>query len=353
MEAGYPPGRGRGVRGPAGGRLRRRRLDRGGDPGERAAGRGGRRRVRRGQHGGQPVGGLRGQRLRGRHGGHGEAGLHGQLQEAEGGRLLAGVRHRRSRRRDRGLGAPGLERKYFAESGDGSATDFGANGNVGIIGWYVRAGSPRSTRTSSTTRTSTSTPRSSPPPSPAARASSWAPTRRTSSSTRRSSATSTSTSRSSSPAGGRHDHRVREGAGEPGLADRLLLGAAVHPRRGADGAGGAAAVHRGLPGRPRGGGLRLPRDPAEEDRLDRLVEVRLDLGRPGEEVRVDQRRPEPGRGLHHLRRHVAGGRRREVDRGQPRTRSTPGSAEPSIPHWAGAVDSGGAGRHPHSKGGTG
>ena len=34
-------------------------------------------------------------------------------------------------------GHPGLERKFFAESGDGSATDFGENGNVGIIGWYV------------------------------------------------------------------------------------------------------------------------------------------------------------------------------------------------------------------------
>jgi glycine betaine/proline transport system substrate-binding protein len=34
-------------------------------------------------------------------------------------------------------GHPGLEKKFFAESGDGSATDFGENGNVGIIGWYV------------------------------------------------------------------------------------------------------------------------------------------------------------------------------------------------------------------------
>jgi glycine betaine/proline transport system substrate-binding protein len=34
-------------------------------------------------------------------------------------------------------GHPDLEKKFFAESGDGSATDFGPNGNVGIIGWYV------------------------------------------------------------------------------------------------------------------------------------------------------------------------------------------------------------------------
>jgi glycine betaine/proline transport system substrate-binding protein len=34
-------------------------------------------------------------------------------------------------------GHPDLEKKFFAESGDGSAQDFGPNGNVGIIGWYV------------------------------------------------------------------------------------------------------------------------------------------------------------------------------------------------------------------------
>ncbi|MFC5175518.1 ABC transporter substrate-binding protein [Nocardioides taihuensis] len=34
-------------------------------------------------------------------------------------------------------GHPDLEKKFFAESGDGSAEDFGPNGNVGIIGWYV------------------------------------------------------------------------------------------------------------------------------------------------------------------------------------------------------------------------
>jgi len=34
-------------------------------------------------------------------------------------------------------GHPDLEKKFFAEQGDGSAMDAGPNGNVGIIGWYV------------------------------------------------------------------------------------------------------------------------------------------------------------------------------------------------------------------------
>jgi glycine betaine/proline transport system substrate-binding protein len=34
-------------------------------------------------------------------------------------------------------GHPDLEDKFFEGSGDGSAIDFGPNGNVGIIGWYV------------------------------------------------------------------------------------------------------------------------------------------------------------------------------------------------------------------------
>ncbi len=32
---------------------------------------------------------------------------------------------------------PDLEKKFFADAGDGSAEDFGPTGNVGIIGWYV------------------------------------------------------------------------------------------------------------------------------------------------------------------------------------------------------------------------
>ena len=34
-------------------------------------------------------------------------------------------------------GHPDLEKKFFAEQGDGTATDFGPQGNVGIIGWFV------------------------------------------------------------------------------------------------------------------------------------------------------------------------------------------------------------------------
>ena len=34
-------------------------------------------------------------------------------------------------------GHPDLEKKFFEESGDGSAMDMGPTGNVGIIGWYV------------------------------------------------------------------------------------------------------------------------------------------------------------------------------------------------------------------------
>ena len=34
-------------------------------------------------------------------------------------------------------GHPDLEKKFFAESGDGSAQDIGPTGNVGIIHWYV------------------------------------------------------------------------------------------------------------------------------------------------------------------------------------------------------------------------
>ncbi len=34
-------------------------------------------------------------------------------------------------------GHPDLEKKFFADAGDGSAEDLGPTGNVGIIGWYV------------------------------------------------------------------------------------------------------------------------------------------------------------------------------------------------------------------------
>ncbi len=34
-------------------------------------------------------------------------------------------------------GHPDLEKKFFEGEGDGTATDFGPQGNVGIIGWFV------------------------------------------------------------------------------------------------------------------------------------------------------------------------------------------------------------------------
>ncbi len=34
-------------------------------------------------------------------------------------------------------GHPDLEKKYFADKGDGSAMDFGPQGNIGVIGWFV------------------------------------------------------------------------------------------------------------------------------------------------------------------------------------------------------------------------
>ena len=47
----------------------------------------------------------------------------------------------------------------------------------------------------------------------------------------------------------------------------------------------------------------------------------VDEGGPGvdlvAELHLDQRRPEPGRDVHHRRQDVAGGRRRQVDRGEP------------------------------------
>ena len=68
QESSGPPGRPRHPRHAGALRLRRRRVDRRGDRGQRVAGRGGGGRLRRAQHGGQPVGRLPGQRLRRRHG---------------------------------------------------------------------------------------------------------------------------------------------------------------------------------------------------------------------------------------------------------------------------------------------
>ena len=92
--------------------------------------------------------------------------------------------------------------------------------------------------------------------------------------------------------GGRQHRGVREGGEEQGVADRLLLRAAVALRRVPAQGRQAPAVHGRLPGRPGEGRLRLPRDHAEEGRLDGLGQEGLDGRRPGQEVQVDQRRPE-------------------------------------------------------------
>ena len=83
-------------------------------------------------------------------------------------------------------GHPDLEKKFFAEEGDGSAMDFGPTGNVGIIGWYVPPWLAEEHPDILEWENLNKYARTSPPRSPATRASSSAPTRRTSSSTRRS-----------------------------------------------------------------------------------------------------------------------------------------------------------------------
>ncbi len=63
--------------------------------------------------------------------------------------------------------------------------------------------------------------------------------------------------------------------------------------------------------------LRLPAVPAQQGRLDRVGGVRQPGGRPGEELHLDQRRPEPGRQVHRRGQDGPRGRGRQVDRGQP------------------------------------
>ncbi len=149
-------------------------------------------------------------------------------------------------------GHPDLEKKFFAEEGDGSATDVGLpRQRSASSAGTCRRGWPRSTRTSSTARTSTSTPtglrdlgvrRQGPVPRrrPVLRA------------VRRG---DRQQPRPGLPGRllrqrGRQHLGVPEGGGEQGVPDRLLLRAAVALRRDPPRAGGAAAVHRRLPGRP-------------------------------------------------------------------------------------------------------
>ena len=101
-------------------------------------GRRGRRRLRRAQHGHQPVGRLRGQRLRRRRRRRRRSSAATSTtrssRRTSPGRASAPARSTSSSR-------TGVTRtwrsKFFAEKGDGTATDFGPQGNVGIIGWFV------------------------------------------------------------------------------------------------------------------------------------------------------------------------------------------------------------------------
>ena len=224
-------------------------------------------------------------------------------------------------------GHPDLEKKFFEGSGDGTATDFGPNGNIGIIGWYVPPwladGAPGHPRLGEPQRVRR---RSSRPPSPAARASSSAPTRRTSSSTRRSSSNLDLDFKvvfSGSEAASIEAFRQAEENKE------FLIGYFYEPQY------FMAEVPLekvALPPYEEG----CQDDPATvacdypETTLKKIVStewaesdstaVALVRG-----LRVDQRGPERRRGLHRRRQDGPRGRRGQVDRRRTPTRSRPGS----------------------------
>jgi glycine betaine/proline transport system substrate-binding protein len=83
-----------------------------------------------------------------------------------------------------------------------------------------------------------------------------------------------------------------KGPGEQGVAHRLLLGAALHPRADPVLTGEAAALRGGLRRQQGGGRLRLRRNSPEEGRSHRVHGLRLPGRRSGREVGVDQRGPE-------------------------------------------------------------
>ncbi len=148
-------------------------------------------------------------------------------------------------------GHPELEEQFFAESGDGSAMDFGPTGNVGIIGWYV-------------------------PPWLAEEhpeVLDWQNLNDFASEFATSETGGKGQFLGADPSyvqfdeaiveqprprlrgrllglRGRQHHRVPAGGGEEGVPDRLLLRAAVALRRAAAGQGRAAAVRGGLRRRP-------------------------------------------------------------------------------------------------------
>ena len=146
-------------------------------------------------------------------------------------------------------GHPELEKKYFADTGDGSAEDFGPTGNVGIIHWYVPPWLAKAhpdildyknlNKYADEFKTSESGSKGQflggrPVLRPVRRGDHQQP--------------EAELQGDVLGFGGREHPGLREGREEQGLADRLLLRAAVAlrgvPARGRE----APAVHRGLPG---------------------------------------------------------------------------------------------------------
>ena len=95
------------------------------------------RRLRRPQHGRQPVGRLRGRRLRRRRRRRDELGCKVNYKDLKEDVSWQGFGTGDVDVVIEDWGHPDLEKKFFAEQGDGSAMDLGPTGNVGIIGWYV------------------------------------------------------------------------------------------------------------------------------------------------------------------------------------------------------------------------
>ena len=106
----------------------------------------------------------------------------------------------------------------------------------------------------------------------------------------------------------------------PGL---LLRAAVVLPGDEAR-QGEPAAVQGGLRRRPGEGRVRLPAVRPQQDREREVRELGQPGGRAGQEVPVDQRRPERGRAVHRRRQDVRRRRREEVGGRQPGQGRRPG-----------------------------
>ena len=174
-------------------------------------------------------------------------------------------------------GHPDLEKKFFAEEGDGTATDFGPTGNIGIIGWYVPpwlaeehpdildwenlneyAAGVRDVGV----RRQGPVPRRRPVVRPVRRGDREQPRPRLQGRLLR--------------LGGRHAsrrsarrRRTRSASSATSTSRSDFIAEVPLVKR------RAAAVRGGLPGRPADGRLRLPGDRAEEDRLHRVGRGRL------------------------------------------------------------------------------